>query len=154
MILTLNRFASNRTDAKLKATFGELLIDGKHAAYTLEDMYQPVKIHGETRIPAGTYKILFRTDGEKSVEYQKKYPAMHKGMLWLQNIPDFQYVYIHVGNYPKDTLGCILVGEDADVNKGMITRSGAAYIKIYPIVAGAIECGEEVTITINDEVIA
>lgn len=32
-------------------------------AYTLEDEYRDSKKYGETRIPAGTYKIQFRTVG-------------------------------------------------------------------------------------------
>ena len=32
-------------------------------AYTLEDEQRDVKVYGETRIPAGTYKLKLRTVG-------------------------------------------------------------------------------------------
>ena len=104
---------------------------------TLEDPLRPVKIDGISAIPAGTYELKLRNEGTKTKHYAKKFPDMHKGMIWLQNVPGFTYVYIHIGNYPTDTEGCILVGMRA--KQRMIQSSTDAYKRIYPKIAKMIE---------------
>lgn len=38
--------------------------------------------------------------------------------FWIQNVPNRSEILIHAGNYYRDTLGCILPGEEfKDVNK-------------------------------------
>lgn len=136
-----------RMVVSLNSTIGHLSLD-EFSCNTLEDAPHQVKIHGETCIPAGQYQIRLRTQGSKSPAYAKKYPDMHKGMLWLQDVPNFEYVYIHIGNFPKDTEGCILVGLGS--GKDSVTGSAAAYEALYPRVADAIERGEDVLIDIVD----
>jgi hypothetical protein len=75
---------------------------------------------------------------------------MHKGMLWLRDVPGFEWVYIHIGNTDDDTEGCILVGETIDYESGFMGRSVKAYRYIYPLIATAIEIGEAVTLEIED----
>tara|TARA_B110000240_G_C13210193_1_gene330061 strand:+ start:452 stop:619 length:168 start_codon:yes stop_codon:yes gene_type:complete len=31
-------------------------------------------------------------------------------MLEIKDIPDFKYVLVHIGNFRKDTLACLLTG--------------------------------------------
>ena len=75
---------------------------------------------------------------------------MHKGMLWLQDVPNFKWILIHTGNQDSHTAGCLLIGEtqqDLDKGKdGFIGGSGDAYKKMYPKVADALLAGEKVTI--------
>ena len=78
---------------------------------------------------------------------------MHKGMLELQDVPDFKYVLIHIGNDELDTAGCILVGDSSYQNvtkKGNVRGSTNAYRRIYPPIAAALERGEDVLIDIVD----
>ena len=70
----------------------------KFLAYTLEDEYRETKEKGETRIPAGTYKIKLRKEGGFHGRYTTKYGSMHKGMLHVQDVPGFDYILIHTGN--------------------------------------------------------
>ena len=49
--------------------------------YTLEDEHRDEKVMGETRVPAGTYRITLRTTGGFHGRYLKKYGSFHKGML-------------------------------------------------------------------------
>jgi len=121
--------------------------NGKHfLCYTLEDEHRDEKVMHETRIPAGTYKITLRTVGGFNTRYQAKYGDMHKGMLWVRDVPGFEYILIHTGNTDEHTSGCLLVGSTSDI-KGFVGGSVNAYKKIYPAIAKALEDGEEVTIT-------
>jgi hypothetical protein len=129
-----------------RSTIGLLVVNDK-LCDTLEDAIRPVKISGETCIPPGQYVLKLRTDGSKSPEYLERFgPDFHKGMLWLQDVPGFEYIYIHIGNSPDDTKGCILVG--STVSTDFIGGSEAAYREIYPVLAGAILAGDDVLIDV------
>ena len=140
-----------RTQFGLDATNGLLFIDGKFECFTLEDQYQAVKVAAETAIPEGTYKITLRTVGGFHSKYLKRY-SFHKGMLWVRDVPGFEYILIHTGNTDEHTAGCLLVGEtqqDLDKDKGkdgFIGGSGDAYKKLYLKVLPKLQAGEEVTI--------
>ena len=134
------------------ATNGILLIDGVFECFTLEDEVRDgQKQMGETAIPLGEYEIKFRTVGGYDAKYQKKFgTTWHKGMLELQDVPNFKYILIHTGNKDEHTAGCLLVGEtqqDLDRGKdGFVGGSGDAYKKMYPKVRDALLNGEKVTI--------
>lgn len=130
-----------------KATVGVLYIDGKFECWTLEDEKRDVKVKGETRIPEGTYEIKLRTEGTHHTDYAKKF-SFHKGMLHLQNVPNFQFILIHIGNTEKDTDGCILLGKQA-TSIPSILESTEAYKQMYPKVAERLAKGEKVTIEIK-----
>lgn len=118
-------------------------------SFTLEDEHRSEKVMGETRIPAGRYNITLRSVGGFHQRYSDKFPDMHKGMLWVRDVPGFEYILIHIGNTDEHTAGCLLVGNSADM-KGFIGKSTAAYKNIYPDVAQALLDGEEVWITYKD----
>lgn len=149
MKLTLQRIYGGK-----ESTIGILSIDGIFSCFTLEDEFREVKVKAETRIPSGTYKIILRKEGGKHESYKLKFPEIHKGMLWLQDIPNFQYVLIHLGNTDKDSEGCILVGDTVTQNitgLGSISSSTSAYQRIYPLIAKELEAGAMVTIEVYDE---
>jgi len=139
-----------RTQFGKDATNGMLFIDGVFECYTLEDQYQAVKVMHETSIPEGTYDIKFRKVGGFHSKYTAKYKNAHYGMLWLQDVPGFEYILIHTGNTDEHTSGCLIVGEsqqDLDVNfNGMVGSSVTAYKKMYAKVAGVLLQGKKVTI--------
>jgi hypothetical protein len=133
------------------ATNGLLFIDGVFECYTLEDEVRDVKVHSETAIPLGTYEIKFRNIGGFDTKYRARYgTTFHKGMLELQDVPNFKYILIHTGNTDEHTAGCLLLGEtqqDLDKGKdGFVGGSGDAYKKMYPKVRDALLNGEKVTI--------
>ena len=139
-----------RTQFGQDATNGMLFVDGLFECYTLEDQYQEVKVMHETCIPEGTYDIKFRTVGGFHARYTERYGAMHKGMLWLQDVPGFEYILIHTGNTDEHTSGCLIVGNtqaDLDNSKdGFIGGSRDAYTKLYNKVAKQLLIGNPVTI--------
>ncbi len=133
------------------ATNGMLFIDGVFECYTLEDEVRDVKVMSETAIPLGTYEIKFRNIGGFDTKYKARYgTTFHKGMLELQDVPNFKYILIHTGNTDEHTAGCLLLGEtqqDLDKGKdGFVGGSGDAYKKMYPKVRDALLNGEKVTI--------
>jgi hypothetical protein len=122
----------------------------KFLAYTLEDEYREQKEFGETRIPDGTYQLGLRTVGGYNQKYSKRFADIHVGMLHVLDVPNFEYILIHCGNTDEHTAGCLLVGDSQENNQikkdGFIGKSTQAYKRIYPRIAEAIKCGEEVTI--------
>ena len=125
--------------------------NNKFLAYTLEDEYRDEKKFGETRIPEGTYKLGLRKVGSYHTKYSKRFSDIHIGMLHVLDVPNFEYILIHCGNTDEHTAGCLLVGDSQENNQitkdGFIGKSTQAYKRIYPDIANAIDCGEEVTIT-------
>lgn len=128
-----------------ESTLGLLFIDDKFFCYTLEDTFHEEKIHGVTRIPEGNYCLDIRKVlSPLTINYRKKYPWF-KYHLEIQGIPDFENVYIHIGNKSEDTDGCILVGNTTNNNentKGFIGNSTATFQKLYNMLYAEIEnCG-------------
>lgn len=140
-----------RTQFGKDATNGMLFVDGVFECFTLEDEVRDVKVMSETAIPLGEYEIKFRNVGGFDTKYKARYGStFHKGMLELQDVPNFKYILIHTGNTDQHTAGCLLIGEtqqDLDKGKdGFIGGSGDAYKKFYPKVRDALINKEKVTI--------
>ena len=122
--------------------------------YALEDGHNDPKVYGETRIPAGTYNLGFRTVGGFHGRYTKRFGSMHKGMIQIMNVPNFEYILIHTGNTKEHTQGCILCGayyEEKGEDGYFLGSSRTTYKRIYPIIAKALEAGDTCKIRIRDE---
>lgn len=135
------------------STLGKLSIDGTFACFTLEDERRVKKVKGETAIPHGNYVVTFRVEGGFHARYQKAHPDIHEGMLWIRDVPGFEYILIHQGNTDDDTAGCVLVGARAMVTldgEFNLQDSRIAYRHVYPKVAAALLRGEPVTIGIRE----
>lgn len=151
--LTLTRLSSD-TDSTV-GTLHMTRLDSdqlKFSCFTLEDEKRMVKVFGETRIPEGTYDIKLRTEGGMHKRYSTKFGSdWHRGMLWLQDVPNFTWIYIHPGTSDDHTDGCILVGDGVMQN---VTRAGQlldplnAYQRIYPIIASTLLAGKRVQIEV------
>ena len=154
MKLKVLRFSSQED-----STSGLLFLEGKKGleflCYTLEDESRDLKIKGETRVPAGIYKVELRTKGGFHERYKKRFRDIHKGMLHITNVPGFEYILIHTGNTDEHTAGCLLVGDSQENNKiikdGFIGKSTNAYKRIYPDISRAV-LKEKVTIEYIDHV--
>lgn len=151
MELLLKRFASGE-----ESTLGLIYkIDGSgllFRCFGLEDQHNVPKVPGETRIPPGRYQIKLRDEGGMTQDYARRFP-FHRGMLHLQDVPNFEWVYLHVGNFEHQTEGCILVGDGAIQNVteiGQVTSSVAAYTRLYQEAVESMDGGEDVFITIED----
>lgn len=151
MILLLQRFSSG-PDSTLGALFELSNGSREFECFTLEDEYREIKVPDETRIPAGTYEIILRAAGTLHNKYAALY-NWHRGMLWLQDVPNFTWIYIHPGNTDLHTSGCILVGDGCNSNvvaRGNITNSLTAYQRLYESAVTALLAGEQVWIQVED----
>ncbi|MGC8893188.1 MAG: DUF5675 family protein [Candidatus Saccharicenans sp.] len=96
------------------ATYGVYRIelgDTVLTGYTME----PAVGQGKGPIPIGDYKADFYFSPNK------KYVVIE-----LKDVTNFEHVQIHIGNFPADTKGCILVGEGVN-SSGNLTGSREAF---------------------------
>ena len=152
MKLEVLRFSSD-SDSTLGMLF-DATYERKFLCFTLEDEFREVKIPGETRIPAGEYNVTLRTEGGFNQRYDDKFgEEFNKGMLWVRDVPGFEYILIHIGNDDDDSAGCLLVGDSQTQNitkSGFLGSSTDAYRRIYPPIADVLVNGGQVTITYKD----
>tara|TARA_R100001143_G_scaffold48641_1_gene43516 strand:- start:1918 stop:2352 length:435 start_codon:yes stop_codon:yes gene_type:complete len=85
-----------------KSTIGKLFLNGEKFCYTLELPYLDNQ-RSISCIPEGEYKVRLRTARESATR-----DYLH---LLVQDVDGRSYILVHIGNYPKDTKGCILVGQ-------------------------------------------
>jgi len=116
------------------STLSHLYIGGRFACYLLEDRIREEKVAGATCIPPGDYGLSLNYWAGMNARYAKRYPVLHEGMVEITEIPNFQLVFFHIGNYHDETRGCPLTGSywqhlDGDYQ---VMSSGAAYEFVYP----------------------
>ena len=138
MRITVDRYHS--TD---KATLSRVSVDGAFVCYGLEDEHRVKKLRGETRIPAGVYDVTLRTVGGFHGRYARdpRTRDFHEGMLWVRDVPGFEYILLHIGNFERDTDGCLLVGMTASHAHMAVYRSAEAYQALYRRVVAAAKAG-------------
>lgn len=139
-------------------TISRFKFDGVVAGYGVEDEKREVKVHGETCIPVGTYKLGFHDSPHFSHEYyrdaqgnliaekdrttaelKQQYATAHE-MIQVLDIPNFSDVLWHWGNTDEDTEGCYIVGSSvgpvvgrkSGKSKTGVTGSRVKYTAIYP----------------------
>lgn len=148
MDLTHERFGFGQ-----ESTLAEMLVDGLHECFLLEDERRKTKVKGETCIPVGTYKVELRTEGGMHKRYSTRFPNFHRGMIWIRHVPGFEYVYYHIGNDEGDTDGCPLNGRYPVVlpsGEFKVAESTAAYLAFAKKVYAAMDRGEEVWVTVRE----
>ena len=114
--------------------------DKRYLCDTLEprrrNLKKEKKVPGRTAIPEGRYRVLIT----KSYRLKRWLPL-------LLDVPGFNGVRIHPGNYPTDTQGCILPGWNR--KKGMVVNSRAAMQQLMLELTSALDRGEELWITVK-----
>lgn len=118
------------------ATEGELWMDGKFSGYTLEPPRRDPP-NKPRAIPCGTYDVTWAFS-----------PKHNRFVPLVENVPDFTGIEIHIGNYPKDTLGCLLVGNVR--GRDLIQQSTAAVNEVWEQVHTAYMANDPITITYTE----
>lgn len=117
-----------------QSTTSQVAIDGVFQCYGLEPRAD--KSHGKPYcIPAGTYQVLI----EMSPRFGFETPH-------VQDVPGFTEIEIHLGNYPTDTEGCLVVGESRDVD-----FVGGSAVAFAALMAKLKTAENAITITYSDE---
>lgn len=100
-----------------ECTQGYLLLDNMVMCYTLErDDYANAK--NASCILPGTYDAFIRTD--KAIGWR----------IELVNVPGRDNIQLHVGNYPFQTIGCVLLGTGANTDNCTLSGSKDALAKL------------------------
>lgn len=148
MKLTVKRIRQGKN-----STLSEIYIGGEFFCYGLEDLVRDRKIKGATAIPAGAYRLKLNTYGGMNAKYKRRFPDLHRGMIELMDVPNYTYIYLHIGNNFGDTAGCILVGDsymkDGDGDY-VLLKSARAYKRLYKELVNAVAAGKAVLTLLNE----
>jgi Family of unknown function (DUF5675) len=82
-----------------QSTVGRLSIDDEFQCFTLEPVTRDDNVKPRA-IPDGAYTLDIRFS-----------PKHGRDVPHVENVPGFEEIEIHIGNFPKDTEGCCLVGK-------------------------------------------
>ncbi len=138
LVRAINRSANS--------TISKLYINGAFQCYVLEDkdrglkqsmplsQITAIKVPGETAIPEGRYNVIINF----SNRFQHDMPL-------LENVPGYEGVRIHSGNYAKDTEGCLLLG--TAIGEDVVLNSRSAFATFFPLLKKALQT-EKVSLTI------
>lgn len=148
LVLTRDRPLPSRTLGEIRFYgFAALGVpDGAGEVYTCEDLDRGLdaakpetlaaKIHGQTAIPVGTYRLAVT----RSTRFGRDLPL-------LLAVPGFRGIRIHPGNTEADTEGCLLVGS-ARTDAG-VTGSRVCSEWLTGLLTRALATGEQVTIEVR-----
>jgi hypothetical protein len=116
-------------------SMGLLFIDGEFQHFIIGDEPRAIKVMHETRLRAGIYPLAIRKEGGFHNRYSSKFPNIHKGMVWIKNVPEFEYILYHIMNDEGDSSACIGGGDVLENKQNDIDftgKSSQAYIRTYP----------------------
>lgn len=145
--------------------------DASFKGVGVEDEFRSVKVHGETRIPAGTYEITLTHSPKFSPEYyrdengnlilakdiindelKRRFAFVHEAIT-VNNVPNFSRILWHWGNDDLDTDGCYLVGcvfGKSKRGRDGVLNSRKKYTEIYPFIFRALKSGQKVYVKYID----
>jgi hypothetical protein len=133
------------------STLSILYVNGIKRGYVVEDKDRDLhsdmplaeliatKVHSHTAIPTGRYRVSLR-----------KSPKFKRHLPWLLNVPGFEYIYCHPGNWIKDTLGCLLPGLSWGYEGGeySVRDSKKCFNPLYEEICSALDQRQEVWWTV------
>ncbi len=155
----INKVLVNRFDKEEDWTISRFYFDQTLKGYGMEDEIRAIKKKGETCIDGGIYELGLRLSPKFSHEYyrdgfgnliqakerktpilMKTFPFEHE-LVWVMNVPKFEYVLWHWGNTDDETDACYLVGGTIGTigNQAAVLGSRMKYMEIYPELWRAIQ---------------
>ena len=147
IIVTRKHFLPNCTIGSLEVIYEDNPLCPIYLCDTLEphaiNWNKESKVKGKTAIPCGQYKVRYR--------FSKKFG---QNMPFLENVPHFEGIMFHIGNYPKDTQGCILTGCNPAIKNGMVlpflNNSRSFFTALNNLIYEADKNSKEVVVTIRE----
>ena len=101
-----------------KSVIGKLYLNSEFYGHTLELAWKDNQKRISC-IPKGVYEV------EKRHTEKSKYKYEH---LHILDVPDRELILMHIGNYPKNSKGCILLGNTRALN--FVGDSRKAFYKL------------------------
>lgn len=134
------------------STLSILYVDGVQRGYVVEDKdrdlhstmslaeIKKIKVYAETAIPTGRYKLISHYSDN-----------MRRWVAWFQDVPGYSMVYMHPGNWIKDTKGCVLPGLSWGFESGeyCVRNSGKLFVPLLNEIQAEINRGGEVWYSIE-----
>ena len=105
----------NRVYAHSGSIIGVLYANDDQVCYSLELPWKDNQSNVSC-VPVGTYAGKIRTDGTKGWRIE------------LESVPNRTYVELHVGNFPGEIQGCVLLGLEWTENS--VKSSGLARLQL------------------------
>lgn len=103
---------------KFQAVFGQIIDDNHHRiCYTMERL--------DTLIPEGTYPFTYYFS-----------PLNKCNVVLLKDVPGFEFIELHVANFPYEVKGCTALGEQIDVSKPALIQSRNAFNYLMSVLDG------------------
>jgi len=119
----------------------KVYVRGQFFCYAIEDAAREVKIKKQTCIPVGTYELGVRHSPNFS-------PKLGHDMIWVKNVPNYEFILIHHGNTVIDTDGCLILGKTIGTLQGKdgvvrdaVLNSKPTYYEFYASVIEDIKAG-------------
>ncbi len=108
-----------RVAESVASIYGEVFLDEELICLSMELPWRGNQ-NEISSIPAGAYAAILRQEKERD----------HGFTIELQAVPKRTNVQLHVGNVPKDSVGCVLLGNRAVLGKNKIQDSRNAVLKL------------------------
>ena len=112
----------NRVYSHSGSIIGVLYANDDQLCYSLELPWKDNQSNVSC-VPVGTYPGKIRTDGTKGWRIE------------LESVPNRTFVELHVGNFPGEIQGCVLLGLEWSENS--VSSSGPAQLKLEQAYEGA-----------------
>lgn len=140
-------------------TVGRLWADGQYVCDTLEpvdrgldcgmkleDIMAVKRERGVTAIPTGVYGVTLQVRSPRFGE-RKQYAFCGGRLPRLVDVPGYEGVLLHIGNYQEDTQGCVLVGRN--LVRGQLLSSAVTFRGLYGLLQAAVGRGEEMSMQVT-----
>jgi hypothetical protein len=150
MEITNKRIAHSKN-----SSLGLLDFNGVPQYFIIEDEFRTIKVKGETRIPAGRYKLaICKIDTPLTLKHREQpaYKDWFKYHIEVTGVPNFTGIFIHIGNTEHDTEGCQLPNLQVKILNGEFVGSFStdATKHFYSVVYPLLESGQEVYYNVKD----
>ena len=152
-----------KTATTTPGIFGTLVVperrmDGKYVNRILKTLELPDLDNTPRKscIPVGDYPLRKRTAGRFYKRYSAKFG--HQFVVEICDVPGRSHVLLHIGNWIKDSYGCVLIGQRCRGEAGcdkMLLASADGYKVWYDLIDYLFDLqgDKALSISIRDEVV-
>jgi len=140
-------------------TVGHLWADGRYVCDTLEPVDRGLdcgmklseilgmkRERGVMAIPTGVYSVTLEVKSPRFGNWPQ-YAFCEGRLPRLVDVPGYEGVLLHIGNYREDTQGCVLVGRN--LVRGQLLSSAVTFRSLYGLLEAAVRRGEDISMRVT-----